>query len=100
MAAKRSLTIRPLPFFTLSTSVFTELNACLADRWRAMWEESRHPEHEQFSVSEMPEHERAHYILLLQRKPGALRNEAPFTDMPERLRRLRRGCCATRAGTA
>lgn len=32
-----------------------------------------------------------HYIPLLQRKPGALRNGAPFADMPEPLQRLRRG---------
>ena len=148
---------------------FTELNAWLADRCRALWEEVRHPEHEQFSVAEMLEHERAHlmpmptpfdgyvekparvsstclvsvarnrysvpcelhgqmvstrlypasvvivaddrivarhdrlsnagetrydwqhYIPLLQRKPGALRNGAPFADMPEPLQRLRRG---------
>lgn len=30
-----------------------------------------------------------HYIPLLQRKPGALRNGAPFADMPEPLLRLR-----------
>jgi transposase len=31
-----------------------------------------------------------HYIPLLQRKPGALRNGAPFADLPEPLQRLRR----------
>ena len=31
-----------------------------------------------------------HYIPLVQRKPGALRNGAPFADMPEPLQRLRR----------
>ena len=30
-----------------------------------------------------------HYIPLIQRKPGALRNGAPFADMPEPLQRLR-----------
>jgi hypothetical protein len=30
-----------------------------------------------------------HYIALVQRKPGALRNGAPFADMPEPLLRLR-----------
>ena len=148
---------------------FTELNAWLGQRCRALWEEVRHPEHEQFSVAEMLEHERAHlmpmpvafdgyvekparvsstclvsvarnrysvpcelygqmvstrlypasvvivaddkvvarhdrlsnagetrydwqhYIPLLQRKPGALRNGAPFADMPEPLQQLRRG---------
>ena len=32
-----------------------------------------------------------HYIPLLQRKPGALRNGAPFADMPAPLQRLRQG---------
>ena len=30
-----------------------------------------------------------HYIPLIERKPGALRNGAPFADMPEALLRLR-----------
>src|SRR5450830_1057434 len=32
-----------------------------------------------------------HYIPLVQRKPGALRNGAPFTDLPTPLQRLRQG---------
>jgi hypothetical protein len=36
-------------------------------------------------------YDRQHYIALLQRKPGALRNGAPFTDLPEPLHRLRHG---------
>lgn len=32
-----------------------------------------------------------HYIPLIGRKPGALRNGAPFTDMPLPLLRLRQG---------
>ena len=32
-----------------------------------------------------------HYIPLVQRKPGALRNGAPFADMPTPLQQLRRG---------
>ena len=148
---------------------FVELNAWLAERCRALWEEVRHPEHGQFSVAEMLEHERPHlmpmptsfdgyiekparvsstclvsvarnrysvpcewagqrvstrlypgrvmvvadeaivadherrsdegqtrydwqhYVPLLQRKPGALRNGAPFADLPEALQQLRRG---------
>jgi hypothetical protein len=31
-----------------------------------------------------------HYIALVQRKPGALRNGAPFADLPEPLQKLRR----------
>ncbi len=147
---------------------FVELNAWLAERCRTLWGEIRHPEHEQFSVAEMLEHERSHlmpvpapfdgyveklarvsstclvsvasnrysvpcewagqmvstrlytsrvvviagdvfaarherlsdrgrtkydwqhYIPLLQRKPGALRNGAPFADLPEPLQQLRR----------
>ena len=147
---------------------FVELNAWLGDRCRALWEEVRHPEFDQFSVAEMLDNERAHlmpmpepfngyvesparvsstclvavarnrysvpcelashtvsthlypgkvvivaddvvvasherlsdrgqtkydwqhYIPLIQRKPGALRNGAPFLDMPEPLQQLRR----------
>lgn len=147
---------------------FDELNAWLGERCRALWEEIRHPEHRQFTVAEMLEHERGqlmpmpapfdgyveevarvsstclvsvarnrysvpcelagqmvsthlyptrvtvvagdvvvaeherltdkgktrydwqHYIPLVQRKPGALRNGAPFADLPEPLQRLRR----------
>jgi len=145
-----------------------ELNTWLAQRCRGPWQELRHPEHWDFSVAGMHEHEREHllpmtapfdgyvekparvsstclvsvarnrysvpcelhgqvvstrlypasvvivaddrivarhdrlsnagetrydwqhYIPLLQRKPGALRNGAPFADMPEPLQRLRR----------
>ena len=148
---------------------FAELNAWLGERCRALWSEVRHPEHRQFSVAEMLEHERPHlmpmpepfdgyvekparvsstclvsvarnrysvpcelagqmvstrlypasvvvvaddavvarherlsnagdtrydwqhYIPLVQRKPGALRNGAPFADMPPALEQLRRG---------
>ncbi|VTU31314.1 Transposase [Variovorax sp. SRS16] len=147
---------------------FDELNAWLGERCRALWQEVKHPEHKQFSVAEMLEHERGqlmpmpaafdgyveevarvsstclvsvarnrysvpcelagqmvsthlyptrvtvvagdalvaeherltdkgktrydwqHYIPLVQRKPGALRNGAPFTDLPQPLQRLRR----------
>ena len=147
---------------------FVALNAWLATRCRALWEEIRHPEHKRFSVAEMLEHERSHlmpmptvfdgyvekparvsstclvsvaknrysvpcewagqmvstrlypgrvaviagdalvasherlanegqtrydwqhYIPLIQRKPGALRNGAPFADLPEALQQLRR----------
>ena len=36
-------------------------------------------------------HDWQHYIALIQRKPGALRNGAPFADMPAPLLRLRQG---------
>lgn len=146
---------------------FAELNAWLGQRCRDLWEQIRHPEHEQFSVAQMLEHEQPylmpmpetfdgyvqkparvastclvtvarnrysvpcelagqmvsarlypgkvvvaaddrivarherlsdaggtrydwqHYIPLIQRKPGALRNGAPFADMPQALQQLR-----------
>jgi transposase len=145
---------------------FDELNAWLGTRCRALWGELRHPEHGQFSVAEMLEHEMPHlmpmpvpfdgyvenparvsstclvvvqrnrysvpcelagqmvstrlypgridivahdavvasharladrgqtaydwrhYIPLVQRKPGVLRNGAPFVDMPPSLLRM------------
>ena len=39
-----------------------------------------------------------HYIPLLERKPGALRNGAPFADMPEPLQRLRRALLRDEGG--
>jgi hypothetical protein len=146
---------------------FVELNAWLGERCRDLWSELRHPEHSQFSVAELLEHEQSrlmpmpepfdgyvenparvsstclvsvqrnrysvpcelvgqmvsvhlyptrvsvvadealvasherlaergqtrydwqHYIPLLQRKPGALRNGAPFADLPPALQKLR-----------
>ena len=40
-----------------------------------------------------------HYIALIERKPGALRNGAPFKTMPEPLQELQRRCCATAVAT-
>ena len=39
-----------------------------------------------------------HYIALVQRKPGALRNGAPFADMPTPLLRLRQGLMRVEGG--
>lgn len=153
-----------------------ELNVWIAERCRALWSEVRHPEHEQFSVAELLEHEQAHlmpmpaafdgyvetlarvsstclvsaqrnrysvpcdlvgqmvsvrlypqrvdivagdalvacherltdrdqtrydwqhYIPLVQRKPGALRNGAPFADMPQPLQRLQRALLKREGG--
>jgi hypothetical protein len=44
------------------TENFTELNAWLGDRCRALWDEVRHPEHDQFSVAEMLDNERPHLM--------------------------------------
>jgi hypothetical protein len=47
--------------------------------------------HDRLSNSGETRYDWQHYIPLLQRKPGALRNGAPFADMPEPLQRLRKG---------
>ena len=47
-------------------------------------------DHERLSDKGRVRYDWRHYIPLLQRKPGALRNGAPFADMPEPLQRLRR----------
>ena len=39
-----------------------ELNTWLAERYRALWQSERHPEHKQFSIAEMLEHERGHLM--------------------------------------
>ena len=39
-----------------------------------------------------------HYIALVQRKPGALRNGAPFADLPAPLQRLRQGLMRREGG--
>jgi len=39
-----------------------------------------------------------HYVPLLERKPGALRNGAPFEDLPEALKRLRLGLLKREGG--
>jgi transposase len=47
--------------------------------------------HERLSDSGRISYDWQHYIELVQRKPGALRNGAPFADMPAALQRLRHG---------
>ena len=46
--------------------------------------------HERLNAASQTRYDWQHYIPLLQRKPGALRNGAPFADMPEPLQKLRR----------
>ena len=48
-------------------------------------------EHERLSGEGQTHYDWQHYLPLVQRKPGALRNGAPFRDLPEALQRLRRG---------
>ena len=40
-----------------------------------------------------------HYLAVIQRKPGALRNGAPFAELPEAFRALQHICSSTRAAT-
>ena len=47
--------------------------------------------HERLGERSQTRYDWQHYIPLVQRKPGALRNGAPFADMPEALLQLRRG---------
>lgn len=47
-------------------------------------------EHERLTDEQRVRYDWQHYIPLVQRKPGALRNGAPFLDMPEALQRLRK----------
>jgi transposase len=47
--------------------------------------------HERLSDAGRVNYDWQHYIELVQRKPGALRNGAPFADMPVPLQRLRHG---------
>jgi hypothetical protein len=53
---------------------FVELNAWLGDRCRALWDEVRHPEHDQFSVAEMLEHERPHLMPMPEPFDGYVEN--------------------------
>lgn len=46
--------------------------------------------HERLSDRGQTRYDWQHYIPLIERKPGALRNGAPFADMPEPLQQLRR----------
>jgi hypothetical protein len=47
-------------------------------------------DHERLTDEGQTRYDWQHYIPLLERKPGALRNGAPFADLPEALQRLRR----------
>jgi transposase len=47
-------------------------------------------DHERLNDEGRTQYDWQHYVPLLQRKPGALRNGAPFVDMPEPLQQLRR----------
>jgi len=55
---------------------FDELNAWLGARCRALWQEIRHPEHGQFSVAEMLEHEQPHLMPMPEPFDGYVENSA------------------------
>jgi len=46
--------------------------------------------HERLNAAGQTRYDWQHYVPLVQRKPGALRNGAPFEDLPPALQRLRR----------
>jgi hypothetical protein len=48
-------------------------------------------DHERLTDKGKTRYDWMHYVPLVQRKPGALRNGAPFTDLPQALQRLRQG---------
>ena len=48
-------------------------------------------EHDRASNAGQTRYDWQHYVPLVQRKPGALRNGAPFADLPKPLQQLRRG---------
>ena len=48
-------------------------------------------EHERLPNEGQTRYDWQHYVPLVQRKPGALRNGAPFVDLPTPLQQLRRG---------
>ena len=55
---------------------FDELNAWLAVRCRSLWQEIRHPDHGQFSVAEMLEHELPHLMPMPEPFDGYVENPA------------------------
>jgi transposase len=61
---------------------FVELNAWLGERCRAVWEDTVHPIHKQFTVSEMLELERAHLMSM----------PAPFDGYVEKPARVSSTC--------
>ncbi len=55
---------------------FDELNVWLGERCRSLWQEIRHPEHGQFSVAEMLEHELPHLMPMPEPFDGYVENPA------------------------
>ena len=69
---------------------FVELNAWLGERCRAVWEDTVHPIHKQFTVSEMLELERAHLMSM----------PAPFDGYVEKPARVSSTCLVSWGATA
>jgi transposase len=55
-------------------------------------------DHERLADEGRTQYDWQHYVPLLQRKPGALRNGAPFADLPAPLQQLRRALLREPAG--
>jgi len=55
-------------------------------------------DHERLNDEGRTQYDWQHYVPLLQRKPGALRNGAPFADLPEPLQQLRRALLRENGG--
>ena len=55
-------------------------------------------DHERLNDEGRTQYDWQHYVPLLQRKPGALRNGAPFADLPEPLQQLRRALLREEGG--
>ena len=55
---------------------FTELNAWLGERCRALWRELRHPQHKAFSIAEMLELEQSHLMPMPVAFDGYVENPA------------------------
>jgi hypothetical protein len=77
-------------------SVPCELAGQMVSTWRypgrnvVVADEAVIANHERLNAAGQTRYDWQHDIPLLQRKPGALRNGAPFADMPEPLQQLRR----------
>jgi hypothetical protein len=77
---------------TVSTRLYPQRVVIVAD-------ERVVAEHVRLSGKGRTAYDWQHYVPLVQRKPGALRNGAPFVDLPEPLARLRQACCVMPGAT-
>ena len=75
----------------VSTRLYTSSMVVVADNGFAA-------RHERLGDRGQTKYDWQHYIPLLQRKPGALRNGAPFADMPEPLQQLRHALLRSAGG--